>query len=160
MRLANPNVFHPILQFRYTVITPELPGATIFARAATQPTCDNNPIRAFYGNSYINYKGRTSWEPITLRCYQYEGVTMPQFWTYVQRHQIVKFATDWNAERYKHTIIIAMLGPDGVIPVGSWKLRGAFLQNVKFGDMDWGGEDVVQLDVTIVYDYAEYSLII
>lgn len=160
MRLANPNVLHPILQFRYTILSAELSGAAIYARSAQQPSFDNNPIRAHYGNTYFDVKGKTSWNPISLKCYQFEGVTLPQFWVYVRQHQEVKFGWDKYARDYKHTMRLTLLSPDGIVPVGTWKLFGAFFKSVTFGDMDWGGEEVAEVDAQINYDWAEYSLII
>jgi|JI10StandDraft_1071094.scaffolds.fasta_scaffold163937_5 hypothetical protein len=159
MRLARAELLHPVLQFRYTIISSELEGAAIFARGAQQPSFNTNPIKADYQNGYFFVAGKKTWEPITLRCYHYEGITMPNFWRYVQRHQTVKLARDTYANSYKHTLRLTMLSPDGLTPVGTWKLVGAFFQSVKFGDMDWGGEEVTEIDATIVYDFAEYSLI-
>jgi hypothetical protein len=119
---------------------------------------NSNPIKADYGNSYFWVKGKTSWEPINLRCYHYEGITMPNFWKYVQKHQFVKLARDTYAPTYKHTLRLMLLSPDGITPVGTWKLIGAFFQTVQFGDMDWGGNEVAEIDVSVIYDYAEYSL--
>ena len=36
-----------------------------------------------------------------------------------------------------------------------WVLKNAFLSDVKFGSLDYGSEDVVQIQMTVRYDYAE-----
>lgn len=156
MRLAVPNVLHPSLQFRYTIFSSRIPGATIYARSSQQPGFENNPIKVDYGNSYFKIKGKTSWDDISIRCYQFEGITIPDFWKYVQQHQIVKSAKDQYGLLYKHDLRVVVLNPLQ-IPIGSWKLVGAFFSGVKFGDMDWGTDDAVEIDLTIAYDYAEYS---
>ena len=158
-RVVVPEVFHPILQFRYTLFTSKLPGATIFARSSQQPGFENNPIKVDYGNGYFKVKGKTNWDDLQVSCYQFEGITVPQFWLYLQQHQITKFAKDLYGSIYKHNLSITTLNPMG-IPVGTWRLHGAFYNSVKFGEMDWGGEDVAQVDLSIAYDYAEYHLIL
>lgn len=159
MRVVTPEIFHPQLQFRYSLFTTKLLGATVFARSAQQPSFDNNPIKVDYGNSSFNIKGKTSWEPISIRCYQFEGITTLNFWKYLQEHQVVRYAKDNYAALYKHDLRLVSLTPMG-LPIGTWKLVGAFYQSVRFGDMDWGTDDVVEIDLSIVYDYAEFNPIL
>lgn len=156
MRVLVPEVFHPQLQFRYTLFTSKLLGATIYARSAQQPSFSNNPIKVDYGNGSFYTKGKTSWEPISLRCYQFEGITTLNFWKYLQEHQVVRFALDQPQRIYKHDLRLTTLTPEG-LPIGTWKLVGAFFDSVRFGDQDWGTDDVVEVDLNIVYDYAEFN---
>lgn len=158
-RVVVPEVFHPSLQFRYTIYTSKLPGALFYARSSQQPGFDNNPIKVDYGNGYFKVKGKTNWDDITIRCYQFEGITIPDFWKYVQQHQVTNRALDQYNAVYKHDMRVVVLSPTG-LPIGTWKLVGAFYSSVKFGDMDWGTDDAVQIDLTITYDYAEYGVFI
>lgn len=156
MRLAQPAVLHPVLQFRYTVLTSRLPGAALMARSAQQPSFENSPIKVEYGNSNFKVKGKTNWNDIQLTFYQFEGLTLPMFWLYMQQHQLVKFATDFRARNYKHDIQLQILNPMQ-LPVGAWKLRDAFYSSVDFGQMDWGSNEVTEINCTISYDYAEFD---
>lgn len=158
MRLARHEFLHPQLQFRYTIFTSRLPGATIFAKSAQQPSFENNSIKLEHGNSNFKVKGKTNWNDLTLTCYQFEAVTVPMFWSYLQQHQITKTATDFRAKSYKHTLQITSLNPMG-LPVGTWKLRGAFYNSVQFGEMGWGDEGIVEVTVALSYDYAEFELL-
>lgn len=155
MRLLNPIAFNPTLQFRYSVLTSKLPMALFYARSADQPTADNSPIEAHYGNSSFWTKGKTKWNDINLTCYQYEGITLREMWLYFQQHQIVEFAKDQYSFAYKHDLQLAVLNPM-MIPIGTWSLHGAFYSTVNFGNMDWGNDDVAQVELTIKYDYALY----
>jgi hypothetical protein len=38
-----------------------------------------------------------------------------------------------------------------------WTLHNAFIKSVKFGDLDYSSDDLVNIDVGIAYDYAVYS---
>lgn len=152
-RLLVPGSFHPILQFRYQVTTSKLAGAMFYARSAQQPQSDLAPVRVEYVNSYFNVHGKVRWNDITLSCYNFEGITAPQLWTYFQDHQAVSTATDTYAPTYKHDLKIQMLNPME-IPIQTWTLVGAFYASVNWGDHDRGTDDVSQAEVTIVYDYA------
>ena len=41
--------------------------------------------------------------------------------------------------------------------VGTWELKNAWLTNAKFGDLDYGAEDLLNIELTIRYDYAIYD---
>lgn len=156
-RVVVPEAYHPSLQFRYQVTTSKLPGAQFYARSAQQPGFENNPVTIEHINAYFKVKGKTRWDDLTMSCYQFENITATQFWAYLQEHQQVPGATDQYAPSYKHDLQIMILAPDGSTPVGTWKLIGAFYSGVKWGEMDWGTDDAIQVDLTIAFDYAEYS---
>jgi hypothetical protein len=154
-RVATSYVFHPTLQFRYSVFTSMLPTALIHARSAQQPSVDNSPVSIDHKNGYFKVKGKTKWNDITLSCYQFEGITVGEIWRYMNnKHQEIKEAKDKFADSYKHDMQLLLLNPLS-IPISRWKLVGAFISNASWGDMDWGNNDVAQCQLTISYDYAE-----
>lgn len=155
-RLLVPEAFNPTLQFRYMVVTSKLPGSAFYAKSAQQPQADNAPVTVEYVNSYFKVKGKTRWNDITLSCYQFEGITASQLWTYFQAHQLVDAAVDSYAPVYKHDLKLMILSP-AETPVGTWTLHGAFYTSVNWGDHDRGTDDVVTAEVAISYDYATYA---
>lgn len=155
-RLLFPGPFEPHLQFRYTVFSTKLKGAIWYARSAQQPSFDNSPLELHHGNSSFHVKGKTKWNPINIKCYHFEGITILDFWQYLSQHQFVPDAKDFKARIYKHDLRISMLGPEE-FPISTWVLYGAFFENVSFGDMDRGNNEVIEIDMTIRYDYAEYK---
>ena len=42
-------------------------------------------------------------------------------------------------------------------PIGTWTLRSPFITNAKFGDLDYAGEEILNLEITLRYDYAVYE---
>ena len=44
--------------------------------------------------------------------------------------------------------------------IGKWTLRSPFITNAKFGDLDYAGEELLNLEVTFRYDYAVYESVI
>ena len=40
-------------------------------------------------------------------------------------------------------------------PIETWTLYGAFFSNVTFGDLDYSSDDLVSIQLTVTYDYAE-----
>lgn len=156
MRVVIPDSFHPSLQFRYQVQTSKLPSAKFYARSAQQPGFEQNPVTLEHTNAYFKVKGKTRWDDLTMTCYQYEGMTAIEFWNYLQEHQQVPSAVDAYAPAYKHDMQIQILNPMDS-PVGTWTLVGAFYSSVKWGEMDWGTDDPIQVSLTIAFDYATYA---
>ncbi len=155
-RLLFPGPFEPSLQFRYTIFSSKMKGLIWYARSAQQPTVENGALELHHGNSSFYVKGKTKWNPITLRCYQFEGITLLNFWQYLLDHQYVPDAKDKKAPTYKHDMRVSILGPEE-FPMATWVLYGAFFEAVNFGDMDRGNDEVIEIDVTIRYDYAEWK---
>jgi hypothetical protein len=50
-------------------------------------------------------------------------------------------------------IIIRQIDSEGR-NVEAWKLHNAWIKDVKFGDLDYGSEEMLNVDVTLVYDTA------
>lgn len=155
-RILAPEAFHPSLQFRYMVTTSKLPGAIFYCKSAQLPSVETAPVTIDYQNSYFKVHGKLRWNDITLQMYTFEGITAQQVWTYLQDHQAVSSATDMYAPSYKHDLQIMVNNPME-IPIGTWKLVGAFYTNVAWGDMDRSTDDVIMITATISYDYAELS---
>jgi len=157
-RVVTPDSFHPSLQFRYQILSSKIPGAAIYARSAQQPGFDNAPVTMEHINAYFKVKGKTRWNDITLSCYQYEGITASEVWQYTQDHQAVPGATDFHAPNYKHDMTVNILAPDGTTPTATFSLKGAFFGAAVWGDMDWGTDDPIQCELTIVYDWCDKTL--
>ena len=42
--------------------------------------------------------------------------------------------------------------------LGTWKLQNAFITNVTFGDLDYAGEDLLDIQIQMRYDWATYDV--
>jgi hypothetical protein len=52
-------------------------------------------------------------------------------------------------------VIIRELDGSG-LEIGLWELKNPFITNVKFGDLDYSTEDLLNIDITFRYDFALY----
>jgi len=43
------------------------------------------------------------------------------------------------------------------VEVGTWTLNSPWITNAKFGDLDYGSEDLLNIELSIRYDYATYT---
>ena len=60
---------------------------------------------------------------------------------------------DGYSDFYKKDIHIHTLGPVGDV-VEEWILKGAFVSNANFGDMDWATAEATTISITMNMDYA------
>lgn len=158
MARLSPETYAPILQFRFQIIFSNLENIKIYGKAASLPNVQNNPITVEYGNTYLKVKGKTRWDDVEFTCYAYEGITYEELWDYLNKlHQEISTGKDRYGETYKKDIQILLMSPTTDVVIGKWKLIGAFLSSLNFGELDWGSDEVVQPRITIAYDYAEYS---
>lgn len=158
MARLSPQDIHPLLSFRFKVIFSILDNVTFYGKSITLPAAENNPITIEYGNTYMKVKGKTRWNDVTMTCYAYEDMTHNELfdWLHVI-HQKIDEGKDFYADEYKKDIQIQLISPREDRVVGTWKLIGAFINNVNFGALDWTTEEVIQPEVTIAYDYAMYE---
>ncbi len=52
-------------------------------------------------------------------------------------------------------VLIRELDGEGM-DIGLWELKNPFVTNVKFGDLDYSTEDLLNIDITFRYDFALY----
>jgi hypothetical protein len=57
------------------------------------------------------------------------------------------------ADFYKKDITFYLLGPVGD-KIEQWTLKGAFIQQANFGELDFSSNEVATIELTLSYDYA------
>jgi hypothetical protein len=60
---------------------------------------------------------------------------------------------DGYSDFYKKDITLHILGPVGD-KVEEWTLKGAFILNTNFSEMEWSNDAFVEITLTLAYDYA------
>jgi len=152
--------FEPAVAFRFAITSPNLGnGAPYLCKAAGTPKLDQGEIVIDYVNTDFKVKGKSRWQDITISMYDpidnTEGSVAVHNW--IKRHHDSESGVDGFAfSQYKEDMTLEVFGPDG-FTYQTWKLYGAFISAVDWGDMDWAGEDAKTIELTIKYDYAVLS---
>jgi len=55
-----------------------------------------------------------------------------------------------------NVVIEELSGQGGLI--GTWVLKNAFLTKATFGNLDYAGDDILNIEMTMRYDWAEYEV--
>ena len=170
----NPT-FEPKRQFRFLVqMSLDGQDLTFLAKTASRPSYEisENPHQFF--NHTFYYPGRMTWNTVEITLvdpvqpngaqllYNYlskVGVQVPTSFTAAVGTTITKdSATSALGDIKIQEIATPVGGGNTSVVEGEWKLINAFFTSVNFGSHDYGAEEMVDISLTVRYDWAEYSL--
>jgi hypothetical protein len=107
---------------------------------------------------HINVKrklqGKGEWQDITITLFDPivpSGAQAVMEWVRLGHESIT--GRRGYADFYKKDLDIYMLGPVGD-KIEQWKLKGAFLTTVNFGDLSFDSNEPASIELGIAYDYA------
>ena len=144
--------FEPKLKNRYMMQIDGIPAYLVKTSNRPQITFDEITLEHMNVTRYLKGKGR--WQ--TLQCTLYDPVVPSAAqavmeWVRLSHESVT--GRDGYSDFYKKDITFQVLGPVGDI-VEEWTLKGAWLQDATFGDMDFASSDPAEITLTLRYDYA------
>tara|TARA_R110002110_G_scaffold74527_1_gene197185 strand:- start:264 stop:854 length:591 start_codon:yes stop_codon:yes gene_type:complete len=179
------NTFEPKRAFRFLIeFTPlnlgqggtdldtDTNNLQFLAKAVSRPsyTVSSNPHKFF--NHTFHYPGRVEWNTITLtlvdavgsgnsskifmKYLDNIGYKNPSDLTTATAHTITKQTATNSMGRF----LIREMGTDTAgnsESKGVWRLTNAFITEVNFGEHSYDSEDMIDVQLTIQYDWANYS---
>ena len=144
--------FEPKLTNRFIM---EINGIDSYlVKTASRPTFSSEVVELDHINVKRKIKGKSTWDDVTISLYDPivpSGAQQVMDWIR-QSHESLT-GRDGYASFYKKDINFYGLGPVGD-KIEQWTLKGAFISQANFGDMDWAGNDFVSIELTLAYDYA------
>ena len=157
MAILNTNetmftAFEPKLQNRFIMFIDGIPAYLI--KKISRPQITFGEVVLDHINVKRKIKGKANWENITCDLYDPvtpSGAQAVMEWVRLSHESVT--GRDGYSDFYKKDIRINTLGPVGDV-VEEWILKGAYCQNVTFGDMDWTSDTPANINMTIVMDYA------
>ena len=144
--------FEPKTQNRFVFNIDGIPAYTI--KAANRPTITFEEVALSHMNVKRYIKGRGEWQTLDITLYDPIVPSAAQaVMDWVRLHHESVTGRDGYSDFYKKDINCQLLGPVGDI-VEEWTLKGCYIENANFGDMDWGTSDPAEITLTLKYDYA------
>ena len=144
--------FEPKLKNRYVMQIDGIPAYTIKTANRPQITFDEVELNHMNVTRYV--KGKGKWQTLQFTMYDPIVPSAAQSvmeWVRLSHESVT--GRDGYSDFYKKDLTINVLGPVGDI-VEEWTLKGAWIQDATFGDLDFGASDPVEITVTLRYDYA------
>lgn len=164
---ADGTTLMPKLQYRFRVSFVDMGTNTGIKEltqnvvSASRPNMSHEEIVIDSYNSKTYLAGKHTWEPVTLVFRDDQNSHVLKAIAAQLNKQVdhgdQSSATAGNG--YKFTVTIDTLdggnGGNDTTVFDSWLLKGAFIQNVQYGDLNYATSDMVQVTLTLRYDTAE-----
>jgi hypothetical protein len=144
--------FEPKMKNRYIMVIDGIESYMI--KAANRPQINFEKVTLDHINVKRQLKGKGEWQDLTITLYDPivpSGAQAVMEWVRLSHESIT--GRDGYADFYKKDIDIYMLGPVGD-KIEQWKLKGAFITQANFGELDFSSNDPASIELTLTYDYA------
>jgi hypothetical protein len=145
--------FEPKTKNRFILDIGGIPSYMI--KTANRPNIQFETITLDHINIQRKLKGKGTWQDLEITLFDPivpSGAQAVMEWVRLSHESLT--GRDGYADFYKKDVDIYMLGPVGD-KIEQWKLKGAFISNAQFGDLDWSNaSDVAEITLTLTYDYA------
>ena len=144
--------FEPKMKNRYVMEIDTIPSYLV--KAANRPTIQFETVTLDHINVKRKLKGKGEWQDITMTLFDPivpSGAQAVMEWVRLSHESLTGRAG--YADMYKKDIQCYMLGPVGD-KIEQWTLKGAFINQANFGDLDWSSNDAAEIQLTLSYDYA------
>jgi hypothetical protein len=162
----NSAQLEPKKSYQYTVTMGEI-AEPFLIKAAKLPSMEIGKIEADYTQYKFYYPGKITWTPVEFTIYDVVGASsvakklVDLFKKAGVREP--KTADAGKATFSKNTlskslgsVIISQMDTNGV-EIGKWTLTNAFITSVDFGQHSYSDEGLIEVAVTIQYDWAAYT---
>jgi len=144
--------FEPKMKNRFIM---EIDGIQSYLiKTANRPSISFEVVTLDHINVKRKLKGKGEWQDIEITLFDPivpSGAQQVMEWVRTSHESIT--GRDGYADFYKKDVDIYMLGPVGD-KIENWKLKGAFINNAVFNDLDWASNDPSDITLTLSYDYA------
>jgi len=144
--------FEPKMKNRFIM---EIDGIQSYLiKTANRPSIQFEVVTLDHINVKRKLKGKGEWQDIEITLFDPivpSGAQQVMEWVRTSHESIT--GRDGYADFYKKDLDIYMLGPVGD-KIENWKIKGAFISNAVFNDLDWASNDPSEITLTLSYDYA------
>ena len=123
-------------------------------KSMARPSIESDEVILEHMNVTRYVKGKSRWQPLEITLYDPivpSGAQAVNEW--IRLHHESVTGVDGYSSEYKKDITFNLLSPNGE-KIEQWIIKGAFLTGANFQDLDFASNDVVDIGLTIQYDYA------
>ena len=150
-----PLQFEPLRKNRWIVRFPSDLGISEWTlKSAARPTINQKETEIQFLNTSTWVVGRYTWDSLNLTFRDFIAPSTSQAlmeWVRLCSESVT--GRPGYAAGYKRDLELEMLDPAGCI-VQKWILKGCFLTNVEFGDLNYSQDDVATITATLRPDYC------
>ena len=146
----------PLRKYTYIV---EVDGVKSFqAKSVNKPTLETDVNEYRKINQIVKFPTVPRWNDITIKFVDIEESNLTKTLLSKMLPGNVPSST-YNANAIKKTDVnlkITQYKAEGK-PESTWNFKNAFIKSVNFGDNDYSADEIVEVEITIAYDWAYIS---
>ena len=145
-----PNKFEPKRKFRWVLA---IEGIDAFLlKSASRPSISISETEIPFINSRRYIAGKHSFETMSVALHDpIAPSAAQQVMEWIRTHSESVSGRAGYADFYKRDIQLKMLDPVGTV-VELWDIKGAFITEANFGDLDYSTEDPSDIQLTLQMD--------
>jgi len=157
----------PKRKFRFTVefqgIAAAIGGAVMwYAKTVNKPSFQIAASEHKYLNHTFYYPGSVTWQDVSLTLVDpvdpdmaatFSDIVVQSGYTPPADTTALSTMSKAKAAGALGTVIITQIDSDGK-PLETWTLWNSFMTEVKYGDLEYGADDLTEMSVTLKYDWA------
>ena len=144
--------FEPKLKNRFIMEIDGIPAYMI--KTAQRPQIQFDEVELNHMNVTRYVKGKGKWQQLQITLYDPIVPSASQAvmeWVRLSHESVT--GRDGYSDFYKKDVNFNVLGPVGD-KIEEWTLKGAYITDAQFGDLDFSSSEPVEITVTLRYDYA------
>tara|TARA_R100000008_G_scaffold85231_1_gene74653 strand:- start:611 stop:1099 length:489 start_codon:yes stop_codon:yes gene_type:complete len=144
--------FEPKLKNRFIMEIDGIPAYMI--KTAQRPQIQFDEVELNHMNVTRYVKGKGKWQQLQITLYDPIVPSASQAvmeWVRLSHESVT--GRDGYSDFYKKDVTFNVLGPVGD-KIEEWTLKGAYITDAQFGDLDFSSSEPVEITVTLRYDYA------
>ena len=154
----------PTRQFRFLVSNSNDSEAVWYwAKTVSKPSFEVSSTEHQLVNHKFKYPGIVTWNDINMTIVDTGEKTKDLVnrlkntgYNYPTNFNQKEGISKSSSTQYLDELSIQQLDSDGLI-IETWKLKGAFIKSINFGDLDYESEGLVTIQLTISYDWATFE---
>lgn len=159
---SNLGILHPKQQYRFRVkffnlgLNENIREMTANVMSATRPKLSQEEVTLHAYNSVAYIAGKHTWESVTITLRDdINNAIISAIGSQMQK-QINHFEQTSAVAGINYKFAVEIDSLDGTTneELESWRLDGAWIQNVSYPDGDYSASDPNQVEITIRYDVA------
>jgi hypothetical protein len=152
---SNAFSWEPVKAHQFIMSIGDIPAFLI--KSSAKPSIANGEITLDHINVQRYVKGKSVWNTIAVSLYDAivpSGAQAVMDW--IRLHHESATGRDGYSSFYKKEIKLRQLSPLGEV-IEEWVLKGTYIVDANFGTLDWSSEEVVNIELTLRYDWAFLS---
>ena len=156
----------PKRKFRFIVNFDGIAGENAtawYAKTATKPSFQIGAAEHKYLNHTFFYPGSVTWQDVSITLVDPVDPDVAATFSdivvqagYTPPADIMKWATMSKAKASTAlgAVTVTQIDSNGA-PLETWRLYNSWLSEVKYGDLEYGGDDLTEVALTLKYDWAQ-----